>query len=95
MKDWHQDPRWVDWGDLPVGANPRDKVPLIECPKCGRSGEPYSASLGGMVDERHPLAVVIHGGVYYESDPYEWYFGVREPKEWAQWLAIREEHAVY
>lgn len=64
---------------------------LITCPVCGKSGKGYSNSLSGIVSDRYPLRTVVHGGVLYDKDPYEWYFGPRPESAWRGMLAIREE----
>jgi hypothetical protein len=79
MTDWRKDPRWVDFGDLPVGSTPRSR-PLERCAECGRSGELYPD--GAWV-------VVVHGGIFYDKPiggPYV------DDGSWRTWFAMREEH---
>jgi hypothetical protein len=83
MTSLRDDPRWVDWGDR-EGA--------VTCPVCGRKGLQFNGSLSG-VSKRYPEATtVVHGGVPYTHDPYDWFFGERPRSKWEGMLVIREQH---
>lgn len=51
----------------------------VVCPECGEMGL-----------ER--AGVIVHGGVPFERDPYEWYFGKRDRSAWEGTLEIRIQH---
>ena len=51
----------------------------VICAECGERGL-----------ER--VGVIVHGGVPFEHDPYEWYFGKRERSEWEGTLEVRIQH---
>jgi hypothetical protein len=51
----------------------------VVCAECGEKG----LDRGG---------VIVHGGVPFEHDPYEWYFGKRDRSKWEGILEVRIQH---